>query len=171
MKIRAERDGDLNFIREIKLKSLAAGEEGDLAKRIRRSEFFLPSLSLVAVMNGRPAGHILFSIISIAQQGRVFPALSLACLAVLPEYQGRGIGGTLIRKGLKESACAGYGAVIVIGSPGYYSRFGFKPAGNFGLDTGWVTPWETFMAIELEENFLGTAGGTVIYPSLFDRAV
>lgn len=107
MIIRAERDRELNYIREINIMAFGREKEADLVNRIRRSGYFLSSLSLVAAGNGKPSGHILFSIISVDQQVRLLPALSLASVAVLPGCQGKGIGGALIRKGLKKSASAG----------------------------------------------------------------
>jgi len=41
--------------------------------------------------------------------------IALAPMAVLPEYQGKGIGSRLVREGLKECGRLGHRVVVVIG--------------------------------------------------------
>jgi putative acetyltransferase len=90
----------------------------------------------------------------------------LAPVAVLPEHQGRGIGSRLVRDGLEACRGAGYGAAVVLGEPGYYSRFGFERASAKGLGNEYGAD-EHFMAVELADGALGGAGGTVRYRKEF----
>ena len=85
---------------------------------------------------------------------------------MLPEHQGRGIGSRLVRDGLEACRGAGYGAAVVLGEPGYYSRFGFERASAKGLGNEYGAD-EHFMAVELADGALGGAGGTVRYRKEF----
>ena len=64
------------------------GNEQDLVNDLRKSDSFIPELSLVAVKNNKIVGHILFTKIRIGK----YEELALAPLAVLPKYQRKGIG-------------------------------------------------------------------------------
>jgi len=84
------------------------------------------TFSFVAVQSDRIVGHLLFSPVAVA--GKCFSNLSilgLAPVAVLPDYQRQGIGSLPIREGLKECVRSGFQAVVVLGNPDFYSRFGF----------------------------------------------
>ncbi|QVQ27383.1 GNAT family N-acetyltransferase [Achromobacter deleyi] len=81
------------------------------------------TLSLVAREQGRVVGHIAFSPVTISDGAPHW--YGLGPVAVLPEYQGRGIGAALIRDGLARLKALGAAGCVVLGEPDYYSRFGF----------------------------------------------
>ena len=100
-------------------------------------------ISLAAHFEGRIVGHVLFSPMILDPPKPCLGIVGLAPVGVLPEHQGRGIGSRLIRQGLLACGEAGYGAAVVLGEPGYYSRFGFGRAGA-GSATSTVStspPW------------------------------
>ena len=68
----------------------------------------------------------------------------LAPLAVLPDYQKQGVGG-IISHGLKLLTAAGIDLVFVLGHPGYYPRYGFKPAGVQGFEAPYQSQPSTLM--------------------------
>jgi putative acetyltransferase len=92
-----------------------------------------PVLSLVAVLDDRVVGHVLFSKATLAPSDRDISAALLAPLAVHPEMQFRGIGRQLVTEGLRQLSDAGTELVFVLGHPGYYPRFGFREAGIRGF--------------------------------------
>jgi putative acetyltransferase len=59
--------------------------------------------------------------------------LGLAPLCVAPERQGRGIGSSLMTDLLARATRAGWPAVVLLGDPGYYKRFGFEPARDLDI--------------------------------------
>ncbi|WP_394325904.1 GNAT family N-acetyltransferase [Methanosarcina horonobensis] len=83
---------------------LAFGQpaEGKLVENLRKNPKFIHELSLVAEADGKIVGHVLFFPIKIKPaEGKEKETISLAPVAVLPEFQRQGIGGELIREGLK----------------------------------------------------------------------
>ena len=160
--IRPETPADIPAIYAVNQVAFDGEAEPRLVDAIRLSENFIPELSLVAEADGQVVGHILFSRILIQAETGPIPALSLAPMAVLPEYQNRGLGSALVRHGLDESRRLGHSIVIVLGHPGYYPRFGFEPAEPLGIMPPYpVEPSEAWMVVELAPGTLEKAAGTV----------
>jgi predicted N-acetyltransferase YhbS len=91
------------------------------------------------------------------------PVLALAPVSVAPEHQRRGHGSALIRWSLDRIAERGHPGVIVLGEPEFYARFGFRPAGEFGIQCPFDVPAAYFMAVELREGGLRSAPGLAEY--------
>lgn len=142
--------------------------EGRLVNLLRESEHFVPGLSLVAVEDSRVVGHILFTRLAIETQDGVFESLILAPVAVLPAFQGQGIGSGLVAEGLKACKKLGFKAVVVVGHPAYYPRFGFTSARAKGLDAPFPVPDEAFMVQELVPGALDGVKGVIRLPKEFE---
>jgi len=92
-------------------------------------------------------------------------------MSVLPEHQRAGIGSQLIRIGLDACHQQGYAAVVVVGHPAYYPRFGFEPAHTRGLTLpDFDVPQDVFMVVELEAGVRERLHGAVRYRSEFAEA-
>ncbi len=143
------------------------GDEQDLVNRLRNSKSYISELSLVALDGETIVGHIMFTKLLIENEDNKFESLALAPLAVLPDYQKKGIGSKLINEGLDIAKELGYKSVIVLGSENYYPKFGFEEALNFGIRPPFEVPSPNFMAIELEENALKDVSGKVVYAKEF----
>lgn len=165
--IRAESPVDYQAIDEINRLAFGGDDEVQITERIRKAAGFDPSLSLVAELDGRPVGHILFSPIHIDGEDRRIPAIALAPMAVLPEHQRRGIGSQLVRAGLDACKRGGHRIVIVLGHAEYYPRFGFAIAATHGLRCPYPAPEEAFMVLGLTADALADACGLVVYPEAF----
>ena len=126
-------------------------------------------ISLVAVDGETIIGHILFSPLTIHDEARITPAMSLAPLAVLPAYQKMGVGSQLISAGLEACRAAGHSIVIVLGHPGYYPRFGFQPASRFNIHWDHEAPDEAFMVVELQPDALQDVKGIARFHPAFDQ--
>jgi putative acetyltransferase len=138
--------------------------EADLVEALTASG--KAAISLVAPLDGEVVGHILFSEVSLEPPAESFRAVGLAPLAVLPKYQRQGIGSRLIHDGLYACRNAGYDAVVVLGHPTYYRRFGFIRASDYGLDNEYGAD-EAFMVLELVQDGLTGRAGMVRYAPEF----
>ncbi|WP_124100805.1 N-acetyltransferase [Ruminococcus sp. Marseille-P6503] len=123
------------------------GNEHNLVKALREGKAYIPELSLVAEINGKIAGHIMFTQAEVINNA----VLALAPLSVLPEYQRKGIGAALIKEGHKIAKRLGYGYSVVLGSEKYYSKFGYLPAAIYGIKPPFDVPGKNFMAYKINE--------------------
>ena len=131
------------------------GKEQDLVVSLRKSENFIPELSLVAIQDKKIVGYILFTKINIGK----YEELALAPLAVLPKYQRQGIGKKLIEKGHGIAKELEFHYSVVLGSEKYYPKFGYVPASQYGIKAPFEVLDENFMAIKLnnsDKKILGT---------------
>jgi putative acetyltransferase len=117
-------------------------------------------LSLVATLNERVVGHIMYSPVSVA--GNVTGA-ALGSMAVLPEYQRQGIGSKLIEAGIQKLKDAGCPFIIVVGHADYYPRFGFRPASEHGIKCEWDVPDDVFMLLVLDQAKMEGVSGLAKY--------
>ena len=161
--IRPERPGDADGIRAVHTSAFPTDAEARLVERI--SENAAARVSLVAEVDGHIVGHIVFSQVTINGQAAA-GALGLAPVAVLPEHQRQGIGGELIRAGLRACRELSCGFVVLLGHPEYYPRFGFQRASRFGLTNEYGAD-EAFMVLELQPGAIPPRGGLVRYGSEF----
>ena len=92
---------------------------------LRHRKEFDPELSLVAKANDQIIGHILFNPFTLYHGNKKIPAVNLAPLAVHPNFQKKGIGSRLIKKGHKLAKKKGYHFSFLWGHSEYYPRFGY----------------------------------------------
>lgn len=147
MLIRAEKESDRAAVYRINTAAFETRAEAELVETLR--ECVQPLVSLVAEVDTAVVGHIMFSPVGVSADSRL-RLMGLAPMAVAPTYQRQGIGSALVRAGLKRCQALACSAVVVLGHPEYYPRFGFLPASRFGLRCEYNVPDETFMAMELE---------------------
>ena len=155
--VRDEQPADLAAIRAVNDAAFDQPLEGRIVDALRAHG--AARLSLVAEVDGRVVGHILFS--PVASAGA--EGLGLGPMAVAPEQQRRGVGGALIEAALARLRDAGCPFVVVLGHHEYYTRFGFVPASRHGLRCEWDVPDEAFMVHVLDPGATATATGLVRY--------
>ena len=165
--VRIEDSGSFeerSTIRTINEAAFGGPDEADLVDRLRADGHAL--VSLVAEVDARLVGHILFSRMWIRNQtGTLVSAVALAPVAVLPEHQRKGIGGRMVRYGLELLRRRGEKIAIVVGHPDYYPRFGFSTEKAQSLESPFSK--EAFMTIELCTGALDGVQGSVVYPAAF----
>ncbi len=154
--VRAETAEDIPAVHQVNELAFGRPGEADLVDALRAAAH--PHISLVAADDGQVIGHIFFSPVALEGGRSATAILGLAPLAVLPEYQGRGVGSRLVREGLKECRRVGCDVVVVLGHPEYYPRFGFVPASRKGLRCEYPVPEDVFMVAELKPNALAGRG-------------
>lgn len=145
------------------------GEDADdIVEAIQAVRDEAGSFALVAELDGVIVGHVQFSRAWIGES----PLVILGPVGVLPVFQQRGIGSTLIRSGLEEAARRGEPGVVLLGDPRFYGRFGFVAGSTFGLrnpqvgvrPNGFVILEEHFMIAPLDEH-VGSLVGPVRWSS------
>lgn len=172
--IRTETTVDYPFTFDLIKEAFASVDVSDktehfLVERLRKSQAFIPELSLVACQDNRVIGHIILTKILIKSNDTAIRSLALAPVSVLPNLQGKGIGGLLIRKAHRIAESLGYGSIVLIGHENYYPRFGYKAASEFGITFSFEVPDKNAFAIELKENALSKHSGRVEYaPEFFE---
>lgn len=143
-------------------------EEVALVERLRTAGQAIVSLVASAPDDaGKIAGHILFIPLRIETPKGVFMGAALAPMAVAPESQRQGIGSALVQAGLDRCRQQFLSAVIVLGHPEYYPRFGFSAELARNLTSPYSGLGDAWMALELAPSVLSGVAGTVRYPEAF----
>lgn len=163
--IRAETRADSAEIALVLERAFTGRAEARLVEELREAGGL--SISLVAEVDGSIVGHIAFSPVSLSPEQPAISGLGLAPMAVLPEFQRRGIGSALIRAGLDSCRQFGHDFVVVLGHPEYYPRFGFIPGPPRGIRCVYPVPDEVFMIQELTPGALSGISGLVHYHPAF----
>jgi putative acetyltransferase len=167
--IRNETPRDAGQVRMINIAAFDQPDEADLVDALRTG---CPEvLSLVAELDGRVVGHILFSPVTLAAGDRTLKGMGLAPMAVLPEHQRDGVGARLVEEGIARLQQSGRPFVIVLGHPGYYPRFGFERASAYATSCQWEVPDEAFMIRVLNPAAMTGAAGVARYRPEFDAVV
>jgi putative acetyltransferase len=99
----------------------STGDEAGIIEGVRAEERVL--VELVAEVDGQVVGHILFNRM---RTDPPLPVAGLGPLGVTPLHQSTGVGSALSRAGIEACRAAGMAAVVVLGHPPYYPRFGFS---------------------------------------------
>jgi putative acetyltransferase len=162
VKIRPAAPDDYAAIRAVTKAAFdtSTGDEAGIIEGVRAEGRVL--VELVAEADGEVVGHILFN------RMRTDPPLAVAGLGplgVAPAHQSTGIGSALSRAGIDACRAAGMEAVVVLGHPPYYPRFGFSHAAAANI----ISPFaarEAFMALELKPGALAEPL-KVDYPKAF----
>lgn len=116
-------------------------------------------LAEVAMQGGEIVGHAQWCAAPILVDGRRVPAAYLACLAVAPDQQRRGVGSHLVASGLRQLAAKRYAAASLLGDPAYYGRFGFSAALAARIEAPHRSQGAGFQAVEL---IAGALDGTCL---------
>lgn len=123
---------------------------------------YIPELSLVAVDDDLIVGYVIGSRGFVGDVG----AVGIGPLAVLPEYQGRGVGTALMFALVGAAEAVHERLVVLLGEPDYYGRFGFRAGSQVGVESP-NPEWGTyFQALQLSD---GPVNGTFRYAKPFDE--
>ena len=165
MQIRESTRQDISVIREVHENAFGQPEGpivAELACQILVDKTAAPIVSLVAEENNQIVGNILFSAVNIEGCDADITAFILAPLAVVKEFQAKGIGESLIQSGLHTLQERGAELVFVLGDPNYYSLSGFESANKYNLKPPYQLECpEAWMVLELKQGALEKAEGIV----------
>ena len=162
MLIRNEEERDWAAVHALNVAAFETPAEASLVDALRQQARAI--VSLVAEENG----HVMFSPVALFCHPELV-IMGLAPMAVAQEHPHKGIAPALVRAGLEQCKKLGCGAVVVLGHPENYPRFGFSPSARFGISCEYEVPEEVFMLVELEPGFLHGASGKVNYHAAFSN--
>lgn len=166
MLIRGEIPVDAPGIDQLLRQTFPTGAEADLVQKLRQDGLFV--LEMVATDDkGQIIGYIGFTLVDV-NGDKECQWVGLAPLAVASAYQRQGIGAKLVYDGLDSLNEFGYMAVVVVGDPNYYRRFGFTLAKRHGLACKWSGMEAYFQVYALENGNLADYAGLVNFSSYFD---
>jgi putative acetyltransferase len=164
--VREARQDDAQAVRQVHTRAFDSPTEAELVERLIAEG--QAAISLVAVVDAQVIGHVLFSPLEVSGTPRPPWMISLAPLAVLPEWQRQGAGTRLVEEGIRFASQAGVDAIIVVGHPEYYRRFGFSADLAELVSSPYSGP--ASMAIELTPGAIKSAAGAdVRYPDAFSQ--
>jgi len=166
--VRAEQAGEAGLVASVVARAYAGVAYSDqrehlMIDRLRQTSAFIPSLSLLAEVDGQPAGHILLTRAHVRDRDTTVETLALAPLSVVPEYQGQGVGRSLVEAAHQAAATLGFGSIVLVGIPGYYPRFGYEPLSRYPITLPFPAPADNCMILPLRPGALAGVAGVVEY--------
>ena len=167
IQIKQTDSNDLKDILTVEERAFGYTKEAELTAALLKDKTAEPTLSLLAFDEDKAVGHILFTRVYINEMTINQRLLHiLAPLAVIPEYQKRGVGGLLIKDGLRRLRSMGSEMVFVLGHKEYYPKFGFVPdAKKIGYSAPYAIPEEhknAWMVQSLNPTGFSTNHGKII---------
>jgi putative acetyltransferase len=141
--LRTETVADHDAVRRVQREAFGREGEAALVDRLRRES--VDPISLVAESDAGIVGHVLFSEARLEVGSNVFVIGALGPVGVLASERRHGIAAALIREGLQRCWARAWPAVIVLGNPAYYTRFGFSRADTWSIRCEFDVPPPAFM--------------------------
>jgi predicted N-acetyltransferase YhbS len=129
------------------------------SEQLRRGRRPADGLALVARLGADIVGSVRLWHIA-ASDGR--PALLLGPLAVDPDRHRIGIGSALMETAIAGAAALGHSAVLLVGDPPYYARFGFSAEHTQLLKMPAPVLRKRFLGLELQSGALAGAAGKLV---------
>jgi putative acetyltransferase len=164
--VRPETAEDIRAIDVVHISAFGGEAEAQLVSALRESSTYSRELSQVAELGGRIVGHVLLTRVPLRKDGEEKHVLALGPMSVVPSQSHRGIGSELINASIKLAKEKGYGAIVVLGHPEYYKRFGFVQARERQVSCNLPAPEDALTVMEIVEGNLA-GGGHVEYPEPF----
>lgn len=162
IQIRHERLADIHAREALLDQAFGEGRGRKSSQRLRDGRLPAEGLSFIAAEGRHVIGTArLWEIACGHEKSASHPALLLGPLAVAEDCRGRGIGGALVRRAVAAARMLGHGAVILVGDPAYYSRFGFSAVKTAALRLPGPFERHRLLALELKAGALDGASGMI----------
>jgi putative acetyltransferase len=166
MLIRRETPADHDAVRAVHLAAFKTSMEADLLGELRAEGDVIAALSLVAELDGQVVGHLCCSPARLGEDSAA--AVGLGPVAVLPTHHRAGVGSAMVHAVVAAADALGYGVVVLLGDPKYYSRFGFALASGFA-----ITPpdpdWAQHFQVRTLAAYTSDLRGAFRYAPAFER--
>ena len=163
--IRVAEEADWPDVLEVHRLAFGDDDVPRLVTELREARLDVPSLSFVAVVDGRVVGNVMNSWVGI--EGSDVRLLQLSPLGVHPDFQRQGHGAALVRASLEAVRPLGEPLLLVEGSPGYYGRFGFVRADELGLLPPPEALYDWAFQVAVLDERAELPQGRVVYPEPF----
>jgi predicted N-acetyltransferase YhbS len=157
--IRTERHDDARTISKVVLRAYGNVPYSDhrehvMIERLRGTDAYSRTLSLLPEIGGETVGHILLKKAHIFGAQSSVSTLALAPLSVVPEHQAAGVGKRLVNAAHEQASALGFESIVLIGIPSYYSQFGYEPLGRYPITLPFEAPDENCMILPLTPHAL-----------------
>jgi predicted N-acetyltransferase YhbS len=141
-------------------RAMGPGRRRKASETLRRGRLPAEGLSIVARdETGALVGTV--RLWNVAAGEGATPALLLGPLAVDPALSGIGIGSALMRRAIAEVQFRGHRAILLVGDPDYYERFGFSGQRAAGLAMPGPFERHRLLGLDLVEGALNGATGLI----------
>ncbi|MCL2466298.1 MAG: GNAT family N-acetyltransferase [Micrococcales bacterium] len=183
MEIRPERPADYRAVEHLTYDAFVAmqvvdedaelldgvrtGDEALLVRKLRRTGSFVPELDMVAEVDGKVVGNIMYTRSQVVAEDDQWETVTFGPVSVAPASQRRGIGSALVTTTLDAARAMGLRAVVIVGSPAYYRRLGFRPASDFGITLADGTTTRALLALPLYDGALEGVSGRFVDDPVF----
>jgi putative acetyltransferase len=172
--VRRETVEDTATVRAVHAAAFGADElegaepvEVRLVDELRAEGHAIAPLSLVTVEDDAIVGHVVCSRARVGDGD--WSLLGLGPIGVLPSHQRRGVGTALMHAVVAAADALDWPAIVLLGEPGYYGRFGFELAATYNLVPP-VSAWEPYFQIRRLTAWTPSIAGTFQYAPPFERA-
>jgi putative acetyltransferase len=149
MLVRRELPPDTDAVHDVHARAFATAYpdaepiEPKLTDDLRRTDAWIPQLSLVAVRDDVVVGHVCCTRAHLLPDER--PVLGLGPIGVEPRLQRAGVGAALMHAVIGAADALDEPLIVLVGHPTYYPRFGFVPAALLGITPPEPSWQEAFM--------------------------
>lgn len=158
--IDAEAPADVHAREALLDRAMGLKRKRKSSEKLRRGRLPAEGLALVArAADGQLAGTVRLWNVALGTQGA--QALMLGPLAVEPEMKSVGIGSALMKQAIARARALGHAAILLVGDPEYYARFGFSAEKTGNLSMPGPFEKHRFLALELQCDTLDAASGVL----------
>lgn len=144
LRFRNEHIGDESCVEEVNCRAFGSMDEANIVCLMRRYHpSFDPRYSIIAWDSDAAVGHILGTPLQMRLMGQNMHAVAIGPVAVVPEYQKRGIGGQLLTAMHNLARQEGFALAFLYGHPTYYPRYGYQACfggAHVTIDTNLLPP-------------------------------
>lgn len=172
MLLRRETSADVDAIDAVHREAFASGDrapvEHALVRALRADQAWIPALSIVAEDDaGEVVGHVVATAGRLTTVTSSTTALGIGPVGVRPHQQGHGVGTALMHAVLAAADALGHPLAVLLGDPGFYSRFGFVSARSRAIDAP-DPAWRDHFQVRTLFAYAGQEG-MFRYPAPFDE--
>ena len=183
--IRPEEHKDYKSIVSLILRSFQEGTDYSdgtviiaLVEEIRDSKYYIPELSFVAELDGKVAGHFLFSRFPLSPTkegghgGRTDAGIvMLAPVSVHADFFRQGIGTAMLTLGIEKVKELGYKGITVEGNFRFYNQLGFRTSSEYHIFPTSGIPMKEPRCMMCQETYDGALDGIrgyIVYDMYFN---